>query len=207
MPKVSVLIPTYNREKFLSEAIESVLNQTYQDYELLIVDDGSTDNTKKLVEGYQERFGGRLRYIYKEHTNLPHTRNTALKEAKGKYVAWLDSDDVFYPTKLEKQVKVLDGMGGRGLVHTYKRVFNVAFHENPFVYPRTPSRSSKEQLSGNGQISMTVLANKELFFEAGLFDEHFLYFFAVFKRNGHFISKSPIMTSAPFFFKASLNRF
>lgn len=102
--RVSVLIPTYNRAEYLGEAIESVLAQTYRDFEIVVVDDGSTDNTSELVRRYPC-----VQYVYQDHAGIPQARNRALAEAKGELIAWLDSDDLYAPKKLEKQVRyVLD---------------------------------------------------------------------------------------------------
>ena len=102
-PRVSVLIPTWNREKYLGEAIESVLVQTYRDYEIVVVDDGSTDGTAELVKQYDK-----VRYVWQPHAGIPAARNRALEEARGELIAWLDSDDLYAPIKLEKQVAYLD---------------------------------------------------------------------------------------------------
>jgi len=104
MPEVSIIIPTYNREKFLSKAIKSILTQTFKDFELIIVDDGSIDNTREIVNGFikQDR---RIRYIYRKNsggTSVP--RNEGIKQANGNYIAFLDSDDQWLPEKLEKQI-------------------------------------------------------------------------------------------------------
>ncbi len=101
--KISVLIPTYNCSQYIDEAIKSVLNQTFQDFEIIVVDDGSTDNTKDVVKKYD-----RVKYIYQEHKGIPATRNRLLTEAKGDFIAFLDSDDYYTPDKLEKQLKYLE---------------------------------------------------------------------------------------------------
>ena len=101
--QVSVLIPTYNRARFLPDAIRSVLEQTFQDFELIVVDDGSTDGTEELVRRFP-----RARYVRQEHAGISAARNRALVEAKGRLVAWLDSDDMWHREKLEKQVAYLD---------------------------------------------------------------------------------------------------
>lgn len=102
-PRVSVLIPTWNREEYLGEAIESVLAQTYRDYEIVVVDDGSTDGTAELVKRYNI-----VRYVWQPHTGISAARNRALEEARGELITWLDSDDLYSPMKLEKQVAFLD---------------------------------------------------------------------------------------------------
>ena len=98
-PIFSVIIPTYNREKILGRAIDSILAQTFDNFELIIVDDGSKDQTKKLVNSYRDE---RVKYIYKENGGQNSALNRGLKEARGCYIAFCDSDDAWLPTKLEK---------------------------------------------------------------------------------------------------------
>lgn len=104
-PKVSVIIPTYNRLPMLREAIQSVLEQDFEDFELIVVDDGSTDGTVEELKKY----GGRVRYIYyPENRGVSFARNRGIIEAKGKYIAFLDSDDLWLKGKLRIQVSFLD---------------------------------------------------------------------------------------------------
>lgn len=109
--RVSVLIPTYNRARFLPDAIGSVLDQTFRDFELIVVDDGSTDGTEELVRRFPE-----VRYVRQEHAGISAARNRALAEAGGGLITWLDSDDVWSREKLEKQVAYLDAHPECGLV-------------------------------------------------------------------------------------------
>jgi len=115
MPKVSVIIATYNRSHFVCEAIESVLNQTFLDFEIIVIDDGSKDNTKQVLEKY----GSRIHYIFQENKGRAESRNTGIKNTKGEYIAFLDDDDIWLPNKLEKQVAFLDSHPEIGLVHTF----------------------------------------------------------------------------------------
>lgn len=106
MPRVSVIIPTYNRADKLPRSIESVLDQTLEDFELLVVDDGSTDDTAAVVTGYDDP---RVKYVPHEvNRGASAARNTGIDNAEGDYVALLDSDDEFAPEKLERQVGLLD---------------------------------------------------------------------------------------------------
>lgn len=100
MPFFSVIIPTYNRAKFLDRTIQSVLNQSEQDFELIIVDDGSTDNTKELVSKYITQHK-HISYVYQENKERAVARNKGLTRAQGQYAVFLDSDDFFYPNHLE----------------------------------------------------------------------------------------------------------
>lgn len=103
-PRVSVVIPTYNCDRYLAEAIDSVFSQQYQDYELLVIDDGSTDDTAELVKGY----GDRLRYISQANQGVAVARNHGIQLARGELVAFLDADDVWLSHKLNAQVNLFD---------------------------------------------------------------------------------------------------
>ncbi|MBW2258128.1 MAG: glycosyltransferase family 2 protein, partial [Deltaproteobacteria bacterium] len=109
-PKVSVVIPVYNRERYIGQAIDSILSQSFRDFELIVVDDGSSDGTPAVVE----RCGDPRVRLVRHETNqgIPRTRNRGLLEARGEYVAWLDSDDVALPQRLRVQVDVLDRSPG-----------------------------------------------------------------------------------------------
>ncbi len=114
MPKVSVVIPAYNGAKFLAEAIESVLAQTYRDFEIIIVDDGSTDNTRQVVDIFKDSC---IKYIYQKNQGVSAARNRGIGLAGGEYIALLDADDIRLERSLEKQVAVLDENPGVGLVY------------------------------------------------------------------------------------------
>jgi len=105
-PTVSVIIPTYNRAYLFGKAIKSVLNQTYKDFEIIVIDDGSTDNTEEITRGFKDK---RVKYIkkYKKNRGISVARNIGIKMARGKYIALLDSDDEWLPEKLDKQINIL----------------------------------------------------------------------------------------------------
>src|SRR5574337_1125077 len=106
-PRVTVLIPVYNREKYVAAAIESILAQSFTDFELLLIDDGSTDGSAKILRSYTT--DPRVRLMCNEHNlGIPRTRNRGIDLARGEYIAMLDSDAWAYPTRLEKQVAFLD---------------------------------------------------------------------------------------------------
>lgn len=107
-PMVSVIMPTYNRQKFLPRAIDSILAQTYKDFEFIIVDDGSTDNSIHLLKDYAQK-DERIRVIRnKENKGISYSRQLGLNAARGKYIAIMDSDDVSLPIRLEKQVTYME---------------------------------------------------------------------------------------------------
>lgn len=101
MCKFSIIIPVYNTEKYLSRCIESVLNQTYEDYELIIVNDGSTDNSKNIIKEYKEKYPNKIIQVNKKNGGLSDARNKGVKKAKGEYILFLDSDDSFQPGLLK----------------------------------------------------------------------------------------------------------
>lgn len=113
-PLVSVVIPTYNYGRYICETIESALGQTYSPVEIIVVDDGSTDDTRERLTAY----GGRVRYIHQQNRGLSAARNAGIQAARGEFVALLDSDDLWLPDKLERQVTVGVHQPDIGLVAT-----------------------------------------------------------------------------------------
>ena len=103
-PKASVIIPTYNRAHLISQAIDSVLQQTFSDFEIIVVDDGSTDDTEVVVKAY----GDRVRYVWTPNGGIGHARNVGMEHARGRYFTFLDSDDLLYPYALELQTRLLE---------------------------------------------------------------------------------------------------
>jgi glycosyltransferase involved in cell wall biosynthesis len=182
MPKVSVIIPAYNHGHFLGEAIQSVLDQTFPEFELIVVDDGSTDNTKEVVESFKDP---RIRYIYQENRGLPAARNTGIKASGGEYIAFLDSDDVWLPRNLELKVQVLDARPDVALVcsdfypfdNETGAIIGRFWHDKPFLSWLNPQEVArqplKELLSRGGcfiRYSVAVM-RREVFTEVGYFDE------------------------------------
>lgn len=108
IPKVSVIIPTYNRAKLLPRAIKSVLTQTFQDFELIIVDNGSTDHTKEIVNDFVEKEGSKVKYFYQGNQGSSVARNLGITKSRAEYIAFLDSDDEWLPEKLEKQLALFE---------------------------------------------------------------------------------------------------
>ncbi|KAA3646319.1 MAG: glycosyltransferase family 2 protein [Chloroflexi bacterium] len=116
MPRLSVIIPTYNRAALLQEAIASVQAQTFTDFEIIVVDDGSTDGTQALLERLNVE--GVLRYAVQENAGPAAARNRAIAMSEGKYVTFLDDDDLYVPNKLEREVAYLEAHPDMGLVHS-----------------------------------------------------------------------------------------
>ena len=116
MPEVSVIIPAYNSARFLAESIQSVLQQTFVDLELFVIDDGSTDDTRQVVAAFES--DPRVRYVHQQNRGAATARNRGITHSSGKYVAFLDADDLWSPEKLQKQVAVLQENSEIAAVHT-----------------------------------------------------------------------------------------
>lgn len=152
MPKVSVIIPTYNTAKYINFAIESVLNQTYTDYEIIVVDDGSTDNTKEVLK----RYWGKIRYFYQQNQGVSYARNLAINHAKGRYIALLDSDDEWLPDRLSEGVSILDNRKEVGLVHSDYTVIT----EDGNILQQYNINNKKNLKYVSGDISKYILFRK-----------------------------------------------
>lgn len=169
---VSVVITTYNRAKLIARAIESVLNQAYRDFELIIVDDGSTDNTAEIVNSYNDK---RIRYIrHEKNRGAAAARNTGIRAARCEYIAFQDSDDEWFSNKLEKQMMAFrDAPPAVGVV--YSGVWYLAGRKR--WYAAYPDKNRKDgdlhkSLLKLGYICfMASVVKKECFEKAGMFDE------------------------------------
>lgn len=173
-PTVSVIIPTHNRRDLICETIQSVLNQTFEDFEILVVDNGSTDDTQQIVCAMGD---SRIRYIYQENTGGPAgPRNTGIRNAWGKYIAFLDSDDLWLPHKLALQVEVLDRDLDIGLVFARHQPFGDGMVEaDPWPSSISEARPGKIFkslfLSWNFIPCLTVVTRREVLERIGGFDE------------------------------------
>ena len=119
---VSIIIPTYNCSRFIAETIKSVQAQTYKNWEMLIVDDCSTDNTKDIVEEYQKADPRIQYYCLPKNSGAAEARNEALRRAKGRWIAFLDSDDLWKPEKLERQIKFMEDNDYAFSYHEYDEI-------------------------------------------------------------------------------------
>ena len=113
-PLVSVVIPSFNYARFLVDCVDSALAQTYPHREIIVVDDGSTDNTRQVLEHY----GDKIVYIHQSNQGLSQARNTGIHAAKGEFIALLDSDDLWHPRKLELQIRCMKDHPEIGLLAT-----------------------------------------------------------------------------------------
>jgi glycosyltransferase involved in cell wall biosynthesis len=172
MTPVSVIIPTHNRAHLLKGAISSVLGQTFGDFELLVVDDGSRDETKQVVGSFQDH---RLRYLrHPEPKGGGAARNTGIRNSRSAYLAFLDDDDEWYPEKLRLQVELLDRSPVTvGVIYTGNDIVESATGRT--VQRRIPNLRGNlhEALSASNPLggTSTALIRRECFEIAGLFDE------------------------------------
>ena len=174
-PLVSVIMPAYNAERYIADSIRSVIAQTFTGWELVVVDDGSTDNTAEVVRQLA-RDDSRISYLFQENGRLGKARNTGIQNSRGTLIAFLDSDDLWLPQKLELQVRAHE-LTAADVVFTGAYVFwedNVADETNPF--PIMSGRFSGTEmldllLKLNFIPVMSVLMKREAFAESGLFEE------------------------------------
>ncbi|MDP9051305.1 MAG: glycosyltransferase family 2 protein [Acidobacteriota bacterium] len=178
MAIVDVIIPTFNAARYLPSALESVISQTFDDWQILLVDDGSTDNTVEVVGRFQDRLGPKLKYIKQENGGVSSARNAAIRASSSEFIALLDADDVWLPCRLSESLKALAECPQAGLSYGLIRSIdpegrlgdawagNLDHKEGmiaPHIYMRTVELPSP---------SITV--RKKCIDEVGVFDETFL---------------------------------
>lgn len=179
MTQVTVIIPTYNCAEFVTDAVHSVLAQTYKNYEILVIDDGSTDNTRKVLSSYIERC--LIKYICQENKGLACARNTGIKNASGDFIALLDADDLWLPYKLEVQMPAFQLSPKIGIVHADRCKF---MDSGEFFRPIRENFSDEFIKRHSGDLfeacflreifisCPTAVIRKECFDKVGLFDEN-----------------------------------
>jgi glycosyltransferase involved in cell wall biosynthesis len=187
-PLVSVAMPVYNAENYLVKAIDSVLNQTYPHFELIIVNDASSDRSKEIIHSYSDP---RIRYIENPvNLGISKTRNICVTEARGKYIAVLDNDDIALPTRLERQVKFLESNIGYGVCGCFFQVINQSGKINYRVkLPITDKKVRTFLLFDNCLLNSSVMIRgnllKEKMYTEGfdmMEDYYFLYTISKFKK-------------------------
>jgi glycosyltransferase involved in cell wall biosynthesis len=169
---VSVITPAYNAGPYIKDTIESVLKQTYPHFEHIIVDDGSTDNTAEIVRSFTD---SRVKYVYQKNAGQSTARNTAIAEAKGKYIALLDADDIFYPEKLREQVSYMEAHPDCDFCYCKVHHF---FHETPddryYLNMEHPSGHVFNRLLVSNFINpLSVMVRKDVFQKHGGYEPRF----------------------------------
>ena len=175
MPEVSVIMPVYNGEKFLAEAIESVLSQSFQDFELICVNDGSTDGSQQIIDSFLD---SRLKRLSQTNAGQASARNCGIKFCKGNLISFLDQDDVYLPTCIEERVKYFHKSDSYSFIYND---FMIIDENSTVVNPSVLKWRKTKYISGkcfnelflNGTfiIPSSVMMEKEIFDKIGLFDE------------------------------------
>jgi glycosyltransferase involved in cell wall biosynthesis len=174
-PIISVITPAYNADQFIAETIESVLAQTFSNWEMLIVDDGSVDDTATIIKKYAN-IDKRIKYLHQTNSKQGKARNLAIQHAKGEYLAFIDADDLWHPQKLEKQMEVFEANPNVDLIFTNGLVFkdnkdnviNTFSHPggellDQYIYPK--------MLNGYTFPNLSVITKKEKIIKLGGFCE------------------------------------
>ena len=171
-PLVSIVIPVYNGANYVSEAIESALKQTYKNIEVIVVNDGSTDNTEKIVKKY----GDKIRYFYKENDGVASALNLGIKNMKGEYFSWLSHDDVYYSNKIERQIEELKNIDKDNILYSG---FEFVNDKSEFLYAwEIASKNEYRKLNNSfyallfsGLDGCSLLIPKKAFYEVDFFNE------------------------------------
>ncbi|TFG90648.1 MAG: glycosyltransferase, partial [Candidatus Atribacteria bacterium] len=181
MPLVIVIIPSYNYEKYISEAIESVLNQTFNDFELIIIDDASEDNSKKIIQLFDKKNTKIRSFFHKKNKGIAETINECIEKAKGKYISYFSSDDIWFKEKLEKQLEILKKdedllVWSEGLIIDAQGNFTgESFTQIHSALNRKKSGDIFEELLKNNYICGQSLIYKRENFKNVRFDKHLKY--------------------------------
>ena len=170
-PEVSIIVPTLNDREYIEDALRSIFAQTYTDYEVIVVDGGSTDGTEKIAGGYSNR----IIFFQQRGSGVSQARNEAIRKAKGRYITFLDADDLWYSDKLKIQHEFMEEHPGYGFCSS-----DVDFFDQTGITIKGAIQAEKKLRSGyvfnelftnNFISSATIFLRRECFEKAGLFDE------------------------------------
>lgn len=178
IPIISVIIPTYNRAHLIEKTLKSTLNQSYQSFEIIIIDDGSTDNTREVLGRINDE---RIRCFYhEENKGTAAARNTGIKNARGEYIAFLDDDVEWLPEKLEKQIEIFKtDLPELGVVYSDSQLVinnKMKYWKSPEVTRGILINPGTSDYQAMNIGTPTMLVKKECFEKVGLFDERFFRF-------------------------------
>ncbi|NET12417.1 MAG: glycosyltransferase [Okeania sp. SIO1H6] len=170
-PKVSVVIPLHNCKRYVCQAVESVLRQSYTNYEIIVVDDGSTDNSHQVLLPYMEQ----IKYLYQENQGVSAARNQGIEIASGEFVAFLDHDDFFLPNKLELQVACFENKPELGIVHSGWRRVDPQGEPLADVHPwyQAPNLDLEDWVRWKPILPSAMMFRREWLKKAGGFDIRF----------------------------------
>lgn len=199
MPAITVLMSAYNAEKYINESIESILNQTFNDFEFIIINDGSTDNTEKIIKSYNDN---RIKYISQENIGISKSLNKGLKIATGKYIAKLDSDDVSYPERLEEQFKFMENNPTYVVCGSYADVIDESGNYI-YVYNNIPSDDKEIKKTMNYKncfIHSSTFYRREIALSIGgyyepirQYFEDYMFFYQILKKGKGYNIKKPLI--------------
>jgi glycosyltransferase involved in cell wall biosynthesis len=162
-PIVSVIMPVFNAEKYIKQAIESILSQSFQDFELLIFDDCSTDNSLSIIQSFED---SRIK-LFNSPKNIGYLvhLNKGLKQSRGKYIARMDADDISLPQRFEKQIAFMETNKEFGLLGTWAQIYN----EDQFIKPHTTDLSIRV-----GLVKMNQFIHSSVFIRKDILEKHHL---------------------------------
>ena len=204
-PKVSIIIPVYNGENYVREAIDSALAQTYQNIEIIVVNDGSSDATEKICKD----FGDKIRYFSKKNGGTSTALNIGIKNMTGEYFSWLSHDDMYYPNKIKRQIEELEKLENKntimmsdldGINENYEKIYVTNYIAHINEYPLR-EKSYIHPIIYNQTHGCTLLIPKTCFDEVGLFDEtslvaqDFELFYRVFLKFPHKLIPEVLVTA------------
>lgn len=167
---VTVIVPCYNYARFLPEALDSILQQEYENWECIIVNDGSTDNTEEVATVYTKK-DSRFKYIYQSNKGLPASRNTGIKHSKGEFLQFLDSDDMIHASKLRIQTDLMHSNTGADIVYGDSLFFSGEGADKLLTVQRKRSKAKELLLVNNIMAVSCALVRKSILEHCGLFDE------------------------------------
>lgn len=168
-PRVSVVIPTFNRRERIGRALESVLDQSYPVHEITVVDDGSSDGTQAMI---RDRFGEQVNFVYQANRGVSHARNTGIRKSTGNWIAFLDSDDEWLPDKLKTQITALRNHPDYSLCHTNEIWMRKGVRVNPMnKHDKSGGYIYRQCLPLCVISPSSVLVRRDIFDKIGLFDE------------------------------------
>lgn len=204
-PLVSIVIPVYNGEKYVKEAIDSALAQTYKNIEIIVVNDGSTDKTEEICKSY----GNKIRYFSKKNGGTSTALNVGIKNMKGDYFSWLSHDDQYYPNKIKRQIEELSKLDDKntimmtdldGIDENYQKIYETHYINHINEYPKR-RESMIHPIIYNQTHGCTLLFPKKCFDEVGLFDEEsfvaqdFEFFYRAFLKFPHVLIPEILVTA------------
>jgi len=172
-PLVSVIMPAYNSEKYISEAIDSILDQSFKDFEFIIIDDGSSDRTWEIIQEYKKK--DRRVVVARNEKNLNNyaCRNQGIKIAKGRYIVWQDSDDISILDRLEKLVNFMERNFEVGICGSYMQIFNDNRNLNIRKYSTNDKELRKEIFRYSPIAQPSAIIRKECYTEIGYYNEKY----------------------------------